>query len=663
MAQYLFFLRRFLAMLVLLPGLLGQTNSLPSPYSTPSTVSAASYIVQARSTDDAARVVREASGSVIDRLSIIDGVVAALDGMAVARLRAAPAITIHTNRSVRSAGDTDCVDAGDSETGTAGCTLYPSAAAAVHVLHERYVSTRKTECKEQQIAISEDNEQRLLQGWGVTVAIVDSGFVELASPSDWQHKDSATGTLIAENSARCIIYRDFLERSATNGNAYTALSAYNSDDQHGHGTHVAATIGDNRKAMLAPGMNATPIGVAPQVSLMIARALNKDGAGTYGDVIAAVDWIVANKDTYNVRVLNLSLYSPVTGPYWADPLNQAVMRAWQAGLVVVVAAGNAGPEAGTITVPGNVPYVITVGALTSGRYAESGDDALARYSSHGPTESAFVKPDLLVPATRTIAPMPAGSTLAVQVQPGRLHETAKVDFAVSAPAKNHNYYQLSGTSMAAAQVSGIAALVLQKNPRLTNDQVKYRLMTTARPAVVEKTGALAYSIWEQGAGLVDGREAVFTATTESANQGMDISRDLTSDTHYWGYTTWDEATGEFRLTDPATGQQHTWGGGHGFWAGGTTTWGGGHGFWAGGTTAWSGGHRSWAGGLNTWTSEASFWAGAGRVWSGSTPSISLSTAAQAELLLNDDEPLPPPPPEGVKVFTPLVLRSTKGGRH
>ena len=95
------------------------------------------------------------------------------------------------------------------------------------------------------------------------------------------------------------------------------------------------------------------------------------------------------------------------------------MRAWQAGLVVVAAAGNSGPDAGTITAPGNVPYVVTVGAVKSGRYTPSGYDELAAYSSRGPTELAFVKPDVVVPASRTIAPMPDNSVLALQMRPAR----------------------------------------------------------------------------------------------------------------------------------------------------------------------------------------------------------------------------------------------------
>ena len=98
------------------------------------------------------------------------------------------------------------------------------------------------------------------------------------------------------------------------------------------------------------------------------------------------------------------LQAPIHGPYWHDPLAQAVMAAWAEGITVVAAAGNHGPAPATITVPGNVPYVVTVGGLRPGIYTASGVDQLAPYSSAGPTESKFVKPDVLAPGSRVIAP-------------------------------------------------------------------------------------------------------------------------------------------------------------------------------------------------------------------------------------------------------------------
>ena len=111
-----------------------------------------------------------------------------------------------------------------------------------------------------------------------------------------------------------------------------------------------------------------------------------------------MDWVVQNKDAYGIRVLNLSFSAGVVSHYWDDPLNQAVMAAWRAGIVVVTSAGNAGPDPMTVGVPGNVPYVISVGALSdSSTPSNPDDDTLASFSAAGPTVEGFVKPDVLAP--------------------------------------------------------------------------------------------------------------------------------------------------------------------------------------------------------------------------------------------------------------------------
>ena len=143
--------------------------------------------------------------------------------------------------------------------------------------------------------------------------------------------------------------------------------------------------------------NQTPAGrfqgVAPGANVVAVRAFESDGSGQYLDVIKGLDWIVANKDVFGIRVLNLSFSGDAVALYWEDPLNQAVMATWQAGIVVVAAAGNAGPAAMTIGVPGNVPYIITVGAMTD-NYTPSDptDDELASFSSAGPTYEGHLKP-------------------------------------------------------------------------------------------------------------------------------------------------------------------------------------------------------------------------------------------------------------------------------
>ena len=114
----------------------------------------------------------------------------------------------------------------------------------------------------------------------------------------------------------------------------------------------------------SPGLSATGkvYGIAPNANLVGVKAFDQNGRASYADVIRGIDWIVANKSTYKIRIINMSFSSPPQSYYWEDPLNQAVMRAWKAGIVVVAAAGNTGPNPMTIGVPGNVPYIITVGA-------------------------------------------------------------------------------------------------------------------------------------------------------------------------------------------------------------------------------------------------------------------------------------------------------------
>ncbi len=123
-------------------------------------------------------------------------------------------------------------------------------------------------------------------------------------------------------------------------------------------------------------------------------------------MIRGIDWIVANKDTYGIRVVNLSFSAPPQSYYWDDPLNQAVMAAWRSGIIVVASAGNLGPDPMTIGVPGNVPYVITVGAMTDNFTPDDGsDDVLASFSSPGPTLEAFVKPEMVAPGGHVVSTM------------------------------------------------------------------------------------------------------------------------------------------------------------------------------------------------------------------------------------------------------------------
>ena len=147
-------------------------------------------------------------------------------------------------------------------------------------------------------------------------------------------------------------------------------------DPFGHGTHLAGIIGGNRTA----ASYVTPAyagGSAPSVKLIDVRVLGSTGSGRTSDVIAGIDWVIAHKQTYNIRVINLSLGHPVTEPSATDPLCLAVDRAVAAGITVAVSAGNYGltsagaPVLGGITSPGNSPSALTVGATRHARHGRS----------------------------------------------------------------------------------------------------------------------------------------------------------------------------------------------------------------------------------------------------------------------------------------------------
>ena len=187
-------------------------------------------------------------------------------------------------------------------------------------------------------------------------------------------------------------------------------SAAATDDEFGHGTHVAGIIGGNGWSSTGD-FEVTFRGVAPKSLLINLRVLDENGVGSESAVIAAIQRAIELKSVFNIRVINLSLGRPMSESYRFDPLCQAVEAAWKAGMVVVVAAGNHGRDDwagaqgyGTIMAPANDPYVITVGAMKTRKTVVRADDRIASYSSKGPTAiDHIVKPDLVAPGNRMIS--------------------------------------------------------------------------------------------------------------------------------------------------------------------------------------------------------------------------------------------------------------------
>jgi serine protease AprX len=245
-------------------------------------------------------------------------------------------------------------------------------------------------------------------------------------------------------------------------------------DAFGHGTHVAGIIAGSGSAA-ATVTNLYTGGIAPGAKLVNVRVLGANGAGFTSDVLAGIQWAVANRTIYNIRVINLSLGHSVAEASATDPLHKAVMEASLAGIVVVVSAGNSGrspsaaPVLGSISSPANSPYAITVGALNTWGTVGRSDDTITSYSSRGPTRFDLgVKPDLAAPGNKIVSLEAAGAALAAQYP--YLHV---------AGGSTNAYLQLSGTSMAAPMVSGAIALLLEGTPGLSPTAVKFALQAGA----------------------------------------------------------------------------------------------------------------------------------------------------------------------------------------
>lgn len=296
-------------------------------------------------------------------------------------------------------------------------------------------------------------------GTGVTIAVIDSGITDHPDLHD-----PATGQ------SRIVYNESFVPNTDTL-------------DHYGHGTHVAGIIAGNGSQSGGDSNPYSISGIAPNVHLVNLKVLDTAGGGRDSYVIAALQRAIALKNTYNIKIVNLSLGRPVYETYSLDPLCQAVEAAWKAGLVVIVAAGNQGRdnsygESGyaMINAPGNDPYVITVGAMNANGTPSKSDDVIASYSSKGPTAiDHIIKPDLVAPGNKISSLLVSGSMLDVAYPGNEVSPTAYGASSVS----QRRYFVLSGTSMATPVVSGAAALLVQQTPSIKPDVVKARLMKTA----------------------------------------------------------------------------------------------------------------------------------------------------------------------------------------
>ena len=319
-------------------------------------------------------------------------------------------------------------------------------------------------------------------GRGVTVALVDTGVSNVPDLAGriLEVKDDITGAV-----APC---------QNLSGEA-------GCQDSYGHGTFIAGLVAGN-----GASSGGRWKGAAPEASVLSVKIAGRDGSTDVSNVISAIQWVVSFKDRYGIRVLNLSLGTDSTQSYRVDPLNYAVERAWDAGIVVVVSASNRGPAAGTIAKPGDDPLVLTVGAVDDMGTPGRGDDLIPDFTSRGPTAAdGLAKPDVTAPGAHVVSLRAPGSEI----------DSRFPNYVDGA------YRQGSGTSMAAGVVSGVVATMVQANPAISPNRIKHALVSTAR-----RTGSDDPMV--VGAGTVDARAAAFSAPAGEANQGVERSSGLGS---------------------------------------------------------------------------------------------------------------------------------------
>jgi serine protease AprX len=302
------------------------------------------------------------------------------------------------------------------------------------------------------------NTAPYLQGQGIGVAVVDSGVNLHSDLLLWQNRVVAS-----------VAYH--------NGWNPTTFDIF------GHGTHIAGIIGGNG---FQSGRKY--IGVAPKANIINVKVSDdmSQGSGTASSVVEGLQWIYDNQAAYNIKVVNLSLNSTVAESYHVSPIDAAVEILWFNRIVVVTSAGNHGT--GALYPPANDPFVITVGAVDDRGTNSISDDVIPAFSAYGTTSDGFAKPDLVAPGRNIVSLMTSVSSGLAEDHPGHVVDS--------------HHFRMSGTSMSAPMVAAAAALLLQDEPNLTPDQVKYRLKATANQSWP------GYDATKAGAGYLDAYAAV-----------------------------------------------------------------------------------------------------------------------------------------------------------
>jgi serine protease AprX len=342
-------------------------------------------------------------------------------------------------------------------------------------------------------------------GKGVGVAVIDTGIA--GDMVDFQRSRSDARSRLVAN---VVVHPD----------------ATNPGDQVGHGTHVAGLIAGNgtNYSSTDPRRNRY-VGIAPHANLINVKASDDQGNTTVADVINGLQFVVEKKRDFNIRVVNLSLTSTVAQSYTIDPLAAAAEQAHFAGILVVAASGNNGPDSVQFA-PGNDPYVLSVGGADDRGTKDPGDDTIASWTSTGYTQDGFRKPEVMAPGARLFSTLAPGAAYAGQC-PECVQDTS--------------YIRLGGTSMAAGVASGAAAIIAQVHPEWGPSEIKGALIRRSRN--VPGTGT---EIDVNGARTASGSDLV-SNTGLTPSTLIDPATGMVDQTRArWGGFEWQQATDSLR---------------------------------------------------------------------------------------------------------------------
>ncbi len=338
-----------------------------------------------------------------------------------------------------------------------------------------------------------------ITGDGVTVAVLDSGLWEA-------HPELALDT---RGDPRVRARYDAIQD----------MEVDEAFDESGHGTHMTSVLARSSATTREGSSQPSYRGIAPDADIVVVKAIGESGEAGFLDIVRGVQWVIDNSARLNIKVLNLSFAARPRWPYWEDPVNQALMRAWEAGIFIAAAAGNEGPEPMTVGSPGNLPYLLTVGAVTdSWTEDDPQDDYIPDFSSRGPTPMGHIKPDLVAMGGHMAGIMRPGSKIARQLP----------EYAL-----RNGDFVMTGTSQATALVSGLAALLLQIEPDLGNNELKCMLMSSANPAI-EQDGRYAYSPFAQGKGMVSLQRALTIGERRCQQTELNLEADIANREHFQG---------------------------------------------------------------------------------------------------------------------------------